>query len=216
MTATAERLAEPVRRYFAHALPAGEPDARGVRLTMRGRIKVGVWLRFTATWEGDGRSFEWRAKAGPLRVVDRFADGAGSMDVRLFGRIPLVHADDETVARSAAGRAAVEAMWSPVSLLPDRGVAWSVEDPAFIDATWDVPPERPQVRFEIDADGAVQSTNVMRWHRDAYVPCGAIVHAERRFGDLTIPSWITAGWWFGTARWAPFFDAEVISAELVR
>jgi hypothetical protein len=75
-------------------------------------------MPFEADWRGDGRSFEWRARAGrpfrPLRVVDHYAQGDGGMDVRLFGRITLVHARGEDTARSAAGRAAVEAaIWAP-------------------------------------------------------------------------------------------------------
>lgn len=110
---------------------------------MAGRIKLGVWLPFTAEWEGDGRSFAWRARIGwgPLtifRAVDRFADGAGSMDVRLFGRLPMVQASDEDTARSGAGR-------------------------ELIVANWDVPPERPEVRLQIDRQGAVRSGQVLRW-----------------------------------------------------
>ena len=96
-------LDEPVRRYFTHALAPGAPLARGVHLTMKGRIKVGPWLPFTATWEGDGVSFTWRAKAGPLRVVDRYADGTACMDVRL-GRLPLVHAHDDDVGLGVPGQ----------------------------------------------------------------------------------------------------------------
>ena len=59
---------------------------------------------------------------------------------------------------------------------------------------------------------------LMRWDggrrgRRGYVPCGGIVHAERRFGHLTIPSRLTAGWWFDTPRWDPFFEVEIIAAE---
>lgn len=216
-------LDEPVRRYLMHAL---RPDAlvgAGVRLQMNGRIKVGVWLPFAAVWEGDARSFVWRAAVGPrplrvLRVVDRFAGGGASMDVRLFGRIPLLHAEDEDTQRSGAGRAAVEATWTPGSLLPERGVSWRAESDDVIVGSWDVPPERPDVRLRIDAAGAVRSSSVMRWDsgqhgRHGYIPCGGIVHAERSFGEITIPSRLTAGWWFDTPRWDPFFEAEVVAAE---
>ena len=106
-------LDEPVRRYFTHALG---PEARlrsAVRLRMEGRIKVGTWLPFDATWRGDGRSFEWRARAGwlrPLHVVDRYESGQASMDVRLLGRLRMVHATGEDTIRSAAGRTAVESV----------------------------------------------------------------------------------------------------------
>ena len=45
------------------------------------------------------------------------------------------------------------------------------------------------------------------------MPFGADVEAERRFGAVTIPSRLTAGWWHGTDTWAPFFRCEVTAAE---
>jgi hypothetical protein len=93
------KLDEPVRRYFTHALGGGVPLGSRVRLTLEGRIKAGAWMPFEADWLGDGRSFEWRARAGrpfrPLRVVDHYAQGDGGMDVRLFGRITLGRARGE-------------------------------------------------------------------------------------------------------------------------
>lgn len=215
-------LDEPVRRYLAHALLPGAPLAPGVRLWMSGRIKVRAWLAFRAVWEGDGRSLTWKAAVGPggrglLRVVDRFAAGAGSMDVRLLGRIPLVHATGPDVDRSAAGRTAVEATWAPASLLPERGVTWRAEADDLIVATWDLPPERPEVHIRIGSDGSMRSSCVMRWDngdhgRHGYIPCGGDAHAERRFGDIVIPSRLTAGWWYGTPRYDPFFEAEIHAA----
>jgi hypothetical protein len=207
-------LDEPVRRYFTHALVAGAPLRRRVRLDLSGRIRVGAWLRFDSVWEGDGRSFSWRAKAGPLRVHDRFADGAGSMDVRLR-RLRLLHAENADTARSGAGRAALEALWTPAALLPANGVSWRAESGEAIVAAWDVPPERPELHIAIDGHGAVRRWRAQRWRdaRHGYVPFGADVHAERTFGALTIPSRLTAGWGHGTARWAPFFTCEATTRE---
>jgi hypothetical protein len=71
---------------LSHPVPSWDT---GSQLTMEGRIKAGAWMPFEAEWQGDGRSFEWRARAGrpfrPLRVVDHYAKGDGGMDVRLFG-----------------------------------------------------------------------------------------------------------------------------------
>jgi hypothetical protein len=119
-----------MRRYFAHALGREAGRGRGVRLSMRGRIRVGRWLDFVAEWQGDGRSFAWRARAGlgrlrPLHILDEYRSGAAQMSVRLFGRLRLVHADNDDTVRSGAGRTAVEAAtWAPMALLPDRGVSW--------------------------------------------------------------------------------------------
>lgn len=76
-------LDEPVQRFFTHAIRDGAPLAGRVRLTMRGCIKVGAWLPFTAE-QSVGRSLVRLAgtrRGGGvtlLRVSDRYAEGAGS------------------------------------------------------------------------------------------------------------------------------------------
>jgi hypothetical protein len=189
---------------------------------MRGRIKVGRWLPFKADWEGDGRSFVWRARAawGLVRTIDRYDRNAtGSLNVRLLGLIPVTKADDRDTVRSGAGRAAVEAAnWTPMSLLPDQGVSWQAVSDEEIVAAWEVPPERPEVHLRIDHDGALRQSWVNRWDNGVhgergYIPCGGDVLAERRFGSLTIASRLCVGWWFGTPHYEPFFEAEILGAE---
>lgn len=53
---------EPVRRYFTHAIADEAPLEPRMRLQMTGRIKVGLWLPFTAQQDCDGSSFTWRAQ----------------------------------------------------------------------------------------------------------------------------------------------------------
>src|SRR3954468_14506657 len=212
-------LDEPVRRYFTHAIAHGAP-LTGVHFAMTGRIRAGVWLPFSGEEKCDGRSFEWQARVclGPLtllRVVDRFAAAGGSTDGKLFGRFQTMHADGEDTTRSAAGRAALEAVFAPATLLPQRGVSWRAEAADHIVATWDVAPERPEVHLRIDGLGGVRSVCAERWGKLrrnglGYVPCGGEVRAERRFGDFVVPSSVTVGWWFGTPRYAPFFKADVL------
>jgi hypothetical protein len=200
---------EPVRRYFGNALREGMPLAAGTRLSLSGRIKVGAWLPFTAAQQQDGRSFRWAARVGwgpvkPLEVVDHYADGASSTEGRLLGRLRLFRATGEDVTRSAAVRAVLESsVWAPGSLLPQRGVSWRAEAEDLIVASWDLGPERPEVRVRIDERGAVRGTSALRWGKPAgvgafgYLPFGAEVHAERQFGDLLVPRCCPACW---TAR----------------
>jgi hypothetical protein len=209
---------EPVRRYLEHAMPGGAGDGSGVRLEMAGRIRAGAWLPFTAAQECDGRSFCWHARAahGLLRVDDRFAAGEGSTEIRLVGKVRVMRADGPDVARSAAGRAALESVFCPASLLPERGVRWRAESDDVIVATLDVPPERPVLRLRIDERGALRSVWALRWKDHDYIPCGCEVVAERRFGDLVVPSRVRVGWWFGTPRYAPFFEAEITALSAGR
>ena len=213
-------LDEPVRRYFIHAIGDGAWLPHGVRMAMRGRIKVGLWLPFTAEQTVDGRSFTWEARVGrgpltPLRVTDRYADGAGSTQGRLLGRVTLFDAGDGDTARSAATRAAIESVvFAPPSVLPGRGVAWRAESENIIVAHFDLPPEHPEVRVRIDEHGAIRTVSALRWGNAGektfrYIPFGGEIHAERRFADLVLPSRASVGWWFDTPRYAPFFHAEI-------
>jgi hypothetical protein len=219
-------LDEPVRRYLSHAIRDGAELRAAVRVTMMGRIKLGLWLPFSAREECDGRSFAWRARIGlwpltALAVVDRFAEGAGSMEGRLFGRMKLFRADDENTTRSAAGRAALEAVYTPASMLPQRGIAWRAESNNEIVASWEIPPERPELHLHIDDRGALRSYQALRWGSVGgkefdYIPCGSEVAAERRFGDFVVPSNISGGWWFGTPRYTRFFRAEIGELSALR
>jgi hypothetical protein len=220
---TPDRLAgldEPVRRYFSHAITDGALLPDGIRMTMRGRIKVGVWLPFTAVQTVDGRSFVWRAQVGrwplhPLRVTDGYADAIGRTEGRLLGHLKLFGAEDFDTARSAATRTAIESVvFAPPSVLPDRGVTWRAETEHVIVARFDLPPERPEVRLCIDDHGAQRTVSALRWGNAGeetfrYIPFGGELHAERRFGDLVLPSSASVGWYFGTPRYEPFFRARI-------
>ena len=193
---------------------------------MRGRVKSGIWVPFTAEERCDGRSFDWDAqvRAGPLRLLDvhdGYADGIGETKGRLFGRLPLFGSRDEHTSRSAAGRAALESVvFAPASVLPEQGVEWRATGHDEIVARFDLPPERPEVTVSLDRAGAVLSARALRWGgvgrtSHDYLPCGCSVHAEQRFGPLLIPSSLTVSWWFGTPREAPFFKAELTDVESI-
>jgi hypothetical protein len=215
---------EPVQRYLAHAIADGAPLKSGVLLAMRGRIRVGPWLAFDARQRFQGHAFTWSARAGlgpfrPLRVTDRYADGAGSTEGRI-GRLRFLHADDENTARAAAGRAAAESIWVPETLLPERDVRWRAESDTEIVASFEVPPEQVELHLTIDERGALRTVSLMRWgdigqDHFGYIPFGGEIHEERRFGAFTLPSLVTVGWWFGTPRHQPFFEAAILSAERV-
>ena len=186
---------------------------------MAGRVRAGRWLPFVAEQRRDARSFSWRARVGwgrvtPLHVHDRYEGGSGSVDMRLFG-LRLSRSDDTDTTRSAAGRVALEAVvFAPASVLPGSGVSWRADGDARLVARFDLPPERPEVHLQIDRAGAIRTAYAQRWGDPArqgfaYVPCGCEVHAERAFGDFTIPSRISVGWWFGTPSYEPFFETEI-------
>jgi hypothetical protein len=178
-------------------------------------------LPFTAQQDCDGSSFIWRAQVPRhvplLTVTDSYDDGCGCIDGRLLGAIRMFHSDDQNIVRSAAGRAATEGIFAPIGLLPSPTRIWHAESDNEITVDLALAPELPALHLTIDNDGAVQSVNLQRWG-DAgektfgYIPFGGDILAEKRFGDFALPSRLRVGWWHGTERFIPFFEAAIISA----
>jgi hypothetical protein len=213
-------LDEPVRRYFSHAVSDGAALSNGVRIAMSGRIKVGLSLPFTAEQTVDGRSFEWRARVGwgpltPLRVTDRYADAAGSTEGRLLGRVALFHAEDLKTARSAAtagGDRERCVFAAQLGARPRRDLASRNRQrhPRALRAAARAPRGSPaDRRARRDPNRQRRALGDAGEKTFQYIPFGGDVHAERRFGDLVLPSTLSVGWWFGTPRYAPFFRAEI-------
>jgi hypothetical protein len=212
---------EPVRRYFTHAIAHDAPLEPRMRLQMTGRVKVGFWLPFTAHQDCDGSSFTWRAQvprhAPFLTVTDSYDSGRAAIDGRLLGVLRMFHSDDQNIVRSAAARAATEGIFAPAGLLPSPTRIWHAESDNEITVDLPLAPERPALHVTIDSDGAVQSVNLQRWGNAGarafgYLPFGGDILAEKRFGDLVLPARLRVGWWHGTERFSPFFEAEIISA----
>jgi hypothetical protein len=200
-----------VQRYLDHAVAYGAAAPERVGLVMSGRIRVPFWTEFHAEQETGLRDFTWTAKAGPWRVADSFDGEHGITDARIAG-LALMHSDDAASARSAAGRAALEAAAFAPGALAAAGedVVWRTISDSHITATWTIGPERPTVHIRLGQDGAVHAVWVHRWRKDRYVPCGATIESERWFGDLRAPSRLTVSWGFGTHDERPFFEAEVL------
>jgi hypothetical protein len=207
--AEVDGLPEPVRRYFAAAVRPGAPLAQAARLRMRGRIRIGRWLPFTARQVLAPRSgFVWAARAGGIITgYDRYVDGAGESDWRIAGLVPVAHADGPDVSRSAAGRAAAEAVWLPTTLLPRSGTRWTAEADDRISAECAVGDVRVQLRFRLDATGRPLSIAFERWGDPGGTgdwglhPFGGEFSAYTTWGGLTIPSRGDLGWFYGTDCW---------------
>jgi len=103
------------------------------------------------------------------------------------------------------------------ALLPSPTRIWHAESDNEITVDLVLAPERPALHVTIDNDGAVQSVNLQRWgdigqKAFGYMPFGGDILAEKRFGDLILPSRLRVGWRHGTEEFSPLFEAEIISA----
>lgn len=215
-------LPEPVQRYLRHAIAEGAPLASAVRLKMHGEIRLNNrWHPFTAEqvnrW---GRGIIWQGVATmnglPVRGADRMVDGAGSMRWKILGLIPVVNVANAEIARSAAGRLNIEAVWLP-SILHSPEVAWTAESDRQICAIFQAHGEQAKLELEMDDQGRLLTCRMPRWGdlnsgRFRYEVFGGYAAEERTFGGYTIPSRLGVGWYFGSDRFAA--EGEFFRATL--
>ena len=166
----------------------GTPLAVCARLRMRGRIKVGRWLPFSAREVlNPHEGFIWSARAASVIAgSDRYFYGAGAMDWKLAGMVTVAHADGPEVSQSAAGRAGGEGIWVPTALLPRFGVTWSAADEGHVTARLHLGPAPVEIDLDLDqgADPVGGLRSVGRSRRDqivgmaSYEPSGQALFDE--------------------------------------
>ncbi|HYH30854.1 MAG TPA: DUF6544 family protein [Pseudonocardia sp.] len=218
-----QELPEPAQRHLRAVIDPGASITQTVLLRMHGRIKVGRWLPFRAHQVlSPHRGFVWSARAaGLISGWDRYIDGAGAMQWKLGGVITVARGDGPDVSRSAAARAAAEAIWVPTALLPRCGVRWTSDgsDSATLHYDLDGQPMSVTYRFDeqghltalvFDRWGDPDNTGTWGWHR-----FGGEITNYRRFGDVLIPQAGRVGWHFGTERWpeGAFFEFAITEAR---
>jgi hypothetical protein len=216
-------VAPPVRRYLTHA--GAVRTAAAARLEMRGHIKLGRWLSFRARQLLAPRyGTVWAARVGGVIVgSDRYVGGTGGMDWRILGLIPVVHSTGPDVSRSAAERAAGEAIWVPSAVAPASGSTWIARDDEHIEVSFDVDGHPVTLRHAIGDSGALKSSSFDRWgdpdNSGIWQPLrfGVEVSREATFEGVTIPVEGRAGWHFGTDRWDAgcFFRFRITAHETV-
>jgi hypothetical protein len=205
-------LPEPVGRWLGHAVADGTPLARAVELRMHGEIFLGRWSPFTAVQRlSVTGGFVWAATARllglPIRGFDRWTSGSGEMRWRLFGALPMISAAGADVTRSAAGRHAGELLVAlPTSALAPE-VGWRALDDDRAVATVEAGGGASEVTLTVAADGALTDLAMRRWGplgRGAFGerPFGATFEGELAVAGLRVPRRVTAGYGFGTERWA--------------
>ncbi len=198
-------LPEAARGYLRHAIAPGTPLASAVRLRMHGEIRLKRWFPFEAEqvlrWD---RGMIWRATVRlhgvPVRGSDSLIDGAGSMQWRLLGLIPILRASGDDITRSALGRVAAESVWLPSVLCSDT-VFWTTPGPALLRAILPVQGHSVTLEFRVDDAGGLSTVRLQRWGNPLGAPFhlavfGAAVEEEQTFAGYTIPTRLRVGWHF--------------------
>ena len=143
------------------------------------------------------------------------------MQFGLWRLVPFVNAQNLDITRSSIGRLGGEFFWLP-SVLLQPNIRWKAIDDNTIQASFQIDGEPVTLTLVIDANGKVLQVCLPRWgdvydglrlrtedKTWTYIPFGGIFQAERTFEGMTIPSRISAGWWFGTERYVESFVSEI-------
>ncbi len=205
---------DPVARFLRFALGADPPVVRTVWLTQAGEFLLpggpGGWRPFRARqWFSTAPpGFVWDASIRFLpgvsvRVRDAYIGGAGSMEARLLGLVPVVSERGKPELSAAAlQRYLAEAAWFPTALRPGA-VVWTPLDEQRARATVADAGVEVSLEFEFDAEGRiVRVTSPARFRevKGTYVPTPweGIFRSYEDRGGLRIPTegevaWIVDG-----------------------
>ena len=116
----------------------------------------------------------------------------------------VMHGAGPDVSRSAAERAAAEAVWVPTSLLPRFGVEWSVAGERRIGARFQIADYAVDLGLAMTEEGELRSVEFNRWGDPdgtgefGLHPFGGEFSAHAWFSGVTIPSEGRLGWHYGT------------------
>ena len=191
-----DRLPEPVRRWLRWSGVVGTAIPASVWLRQTGELRLGnSWHRFTAeeTYTTDPPGFVWAATmpmAPGVTVIgrDRYADGEGSIKMRLLGSVPVANDSGPEMDRGALLRYLNEIMWFPAAALSPF-IAWEPIDGSSARATITHGGASAPAEFTFDAEGRLTNMVAMRFDREAgrELPWSTPITDYGVFGGIRVP-----------------------------
>ncbi len=204
-----DALPAPAARYLRHTLAPGALLARSVDIRMSGSLRVAAddWVPFAARQRlCPERGFIWEARIAALRRLGvsgadwLFGDDAG-VEYALADWWSIVARHGPEAALSAAGRMAIELVWMPAALTPQRGAHWvrgDAERAVVTPAGGKAP-----LTLVVAEDGRLQEASTLRRRiaangETSISSYGISVESEGRWGDLMVPERLVTAWGIGT------------------
>ncbi|MEO8686105.1 MAG: DUF6544 family protein [Devosia sp.] len=221
-----ETMPEIARRYFGHAIAPGTLLSRLAEIEMSGTFSLGTkaqpmpYAMTARQLIAAPHAFVWIASmhSGPAWIAgsDALIDDVGWTRFWLGGLLQVANDGfSEDFLRSAVARPALEAIWAPASLLPERGVRWTAAGLDAADVVIPTTHGEVTINLVLEKSGKVKQVSTLRWTNAnsqkvfAYQPFGGTVEAETTFGGYTVPSAVSIGNMFGTGDYFPFFEAQI-------
>jgi hypothetical protein len=198
-----------VERYLERVLPAGRDLPRAVRVEQVGEMWLkpgGRPLGFTADEEFsvDRVAFSWRAQFPivplvSLHVLDCYAHGEGSLQLRAWRRVPLMRKGGADVAEGQALRYLAELPLVPQAMRANRELRWRELDARTVEVATSVQSKSVAVRLTFDDAGDVVAAFAdARPHPESGTsvprPWGGVFGSYETVGGIRIPTRAEARW----------------------
>lgn len=136
-----------------------------VRMVQRAEMRLKpdqAFFRIGATQLSGVRDpgFVWRATGAlagivPLQVVDSYVAGAGWLEARIAGAIPVASARGPEIDKSEAMRFLAELAWNPDAMINASGLSWRPVDSRTVEVSMTTRGGPARVRLLFDAVGDI-------------------------------------------------------------
>lgn len=220
-------LPEVVQRYFRHSIASGTPLASSARLRLGGSMRLNVRGKFRklkADQTFSLKGYVWRVVLGGvfrhLAGSEVYVAGNSRLLWWQWGLIPFNLAHGQDSARSAAGRAAMERILLPATLLSVFGVRWEALAANRARAVFHVDGFRMTLDMEFTPAGGLRTATMQRWNdvarRHVFAEAQYVLRAsgeERYFTGYTVPAAFEAGWSLKAGEFLPVYAPEVEAIE---
>ena len=165
MTARSGPPPPTIEELVRRATGATSEEPTLIRLHQRGEMRPkpdAQSTRWTGVEEMQVRTvgFSWRARFPLfpgvwLLVEDSYRNGAGSLEGRLWGRIPLFRSTGAEVNLAQAMRYLAELPWVPPAMIANAELRWHAIDSRQVEVTCPAAGPRAKVRLELDGQGDI-------------------------------------------------------------
>lgn len=214
MTAVAP-LPALLQRHLHRCLGDVEPiEATGSVIEQSGEMRLaqdGRWVPFTAEqwFQADDVAFRWhaRVKMAPLVtavVEDAYQGEHGTLDAKIWGVLPVAHAEGLEIDRGEIQRYLAELPWNPLALVRNPRLRFGEGSDGPVRVWCNDPATHVDLRFDDAGDVVGTFTRTRSKDGGECHPWEGVFSDYRSLGGVRLPTRAEVSWHLPTGRFVYF------------